>query len=83
MKSRKAFQFLVRNIPWTADRSVLKDHFGQFGAITEISYPLNYETGFYRRFAFIKMKDHAGIEKVLNHDEHVIDNTKVLVLKLF
>ena len=43
----------------------------------------NYETGFYRRFAFIKMKDHAGIEKVLNHDEHVIDNTKVLVLSKY
>jgi hypothetical protein len=43
----------------------------------------NYETGFYRRFAFIKMKDHAGIEKVLNHDEHVIDNTKVLIKNYF
>jgi hypothetical protein len=29
------------------------------------------------------MKDHAGIEKVLNHDEHVIDYAKVLVLSKY
>lgn len=83
MSGRHAFTVFVRNIPWTVNRKVLKDHFTEFGTVKEINYPLNKETGFYKRYAFIKMKDRAGMERVLNHEEHVIDHARVFVMKEF
>lgn len=55
----------------------LREHFGQYGEIENVSVKTDPSSGRSRGFAFIVFKDVESIEKVMAAGEHVINNKKV------
>jgi len=71
---RKLF---VGRLSWETTEKELRDHFGQFGEVENVSVKTDPQTGRSRGFAFVVFKDIDGLNKSLEAPEHVINNKKV------
>ena len=55
----------VGNLPFSAGEDELRDAFGQFGPVAEVSLVMDRETGRPRGFAFVSMETKEGMEAAI------------------
>jgi cold-inducible RNA-binding protein len=55
----------VGNLPFSASEDELRDAFGQFGPVAEVSLVMDRETGRPRGFAFVSMESKEGMEAAI------------------
>ncbi|QJE96248.1 RNA recognition motif domain-containing protein [Luteolibacter luteus] len=55
----------VGNLPFSASEDELREAFGQFGPVAEVSMMMDRETGRPRGFAFISMETKEGMEAAI------------------
>ncbi len=59
----------VGNLPFSATESEIREHFSQYGEVTDVSLPTDRETGRPRGFGFVEMSDDdAGKEAIRESD---------------
>ncbi|XP_007531257.1 SRA stem-loop-interacting RNA-binding protein, mitochondrial [Erinaceus europaeus] len=70
----------IRGIPWTVSAGELRQHFAQFGHIRRCNLPFDKDTGFHRGLGWVQFSSEEELNNVLQHDKHVIDGVKLMVL---
>ncbi|NXV74693.1 SLIRP protein, partial [Atlantisia rogersi] len=55
----------------------LKEYFSQFGTVQRCQLPFDRETGFHRRYCWIKFSTPQEVQNVLQKDSHILEGTKV------
>ncbi len=55
----------VGNLPFSAGEDELRDAFGEFGPVAEVSLVMDRETGRPRGFAFVSMETKEGMEAAI------------------
>ena len=75
-KERKIF---VGNLSLYSDEEGLKNHFRQFGEVTDVNILKHPETQRSRRFGFVSFSANSSVEAALNADPstQVLDNMKL------
>ncbi|XP_041327761.1 SRA stem-loop-interacting RNA-binding protein, mitochondrial isoform X1 [Pyrgilauda ruficollis] len=79
-RSRRLFDIFVAEIPWTVSSKELKEYFSQFGSVQRCQLPFNRDTGFHRRYCWIKFSTPEEVQNVLQKDSHILEGSKVAVL---
>ncbi|NXT19108.1 SLIRP protein, partial [Syrrhaptes paradoxus] len=79
-RSRKLFDFFVAEVPWTVSSKELKEYFSQFGSVQRCQLPFDKDTGFHKRYCWIKFSTPEDVQNVLQKDSHILEGAK-LVLK--
>ncbi|KAK2523916.1 hypothetical protein Q9233_009797 [Columba guinea] len=78
-RSRRAFDIFVAEVPWTVSSKELKEYFSQFGAVQRCQLPFDKDTGFHRRYCWIKFSTPQDVQNVLQKDSHILEGAKVLI----
>ncbi|NXR37155.1 SLIRP protein, partial [Zosterops hypoxanthus] len=76
-RSRRLFDIFVAEIPWTVSSKELKDYFSQFGSVQRCQLPFDRDTGFHRRYCWIKFSTPEDVQNVLQKDSHVLEGSKL------
>ncbi|XP_070578439.1 SRA stem-loop-interacting RNA-binding protein, mitochondrial-like [Ptychodera flava] len=79
MAGRQALSVYVSRIPWTISQRELKEYFSQFGTVRRAIVPVDKETGFFKRFAFIDFSNKEGFQNTIQRSAHVIEGTRIQV----
>ncbi len=69
----------VGNLPWQIDEATLRDIFGAFGDIKNISLIVNRNTGQSRGFAFISFFNETDATSAIEVNGKEIDGRKLVV----
>ncbi|NXP50610.1 SLIRP protein, partial [Heliornis fulica] len=75
--SRKIFDIFVAEVPWTVSSKELKEYFSQFGTVQKCQLPFDKETGFHRRYCWIKLSTPQEVQSVFQKDTHILEGAKV------
>ncbi|XP_065491411.1 SRA stem-loop-interacting RNA-binding protein, mitochondrial [Caloenas nicobarica] len=78
-RSRSAFDFFVAEVPWTVSSKELKEYFSQFGAVQRCQLPFDKDTGFHRRYCWIKFSSPQDVQNVLQKDSHILEGAKLIL----
>uniref|UniRef100_A0A8C3MHT2 Uncharacterized protein n=2 Tax=Geospiza parvula TaxID=87175 RepID=A0A8C3MHT2_GEOPR len=76
-RSRRLFDIFVAEIPWTVSSKELKEYFSQFGSVQRCQLPFNRDTGFHRRYCWIKFSTPEEVQNVLQKDPHILEGSKL------
>ncbi|XP_037992767.1 SRA stem-loop-interacting RNA-binding protein, mitochondrial [Motacilla alba alba] len=76
-RSRRLFDIFVAEIPWTVSSKELKEYFSQFGSVQRCQLPFNRDTGFHRRYCWIKFSTPEEVQNVLQKDSHILEGSKL------
>ncbi|NXT76366.1 SLIRP protein, partial [Zapornia atra] len=75
--SRRIFDIFVAEVPWTVSSKELKEYFSQFGTVQRCQLPFDKETGFHRRYGWIKFSAPQDVQNVFQKDSHILEGTKL------
>ncbi|NXK33521.1 SLIRP protein, partial [Piprites chloris] len=78
-RSRQLFDIFVAEVPWTVSSKELKEYFSQFGSVQRCQLPFDRDTGFHRRYCWIKFSTPEVVENVLKKDSHILEGSKLAV----
>lgn len=59
-------QLFVGNLSFKATEADLKDFFGQYGAVSKVTIPVDRDTGKVRGFAFVEVDAGPGVIEATN-----------------
>ncbi|NXA31688.1 SLIRP protein, partial [Eudromia elegans] len=76
-RARRVFDLFVADVPWTVSNKELREYFSQFGAVQRCHLPFDRDTGFHKRFCWIKFSSPEGVQNVLQKDSHILEGAKV------
>ncbi|NWU77006.1 SLIRP protein, partial [Onychorhynchus coronatus] len=76
-RSRHLFDIFVAEIPWTVSSKELKEYFSQFGSVQRCQLPFDRDTGFHRRYCWIKFSTPEDVQNVLKKDSHILEGSKL------
>ncbi|NXI39927.1 SLIRP protein, partial [Galbula dea] len=76
-RSRKLFDIFVSEVPWTVSSKELKEYFAQFGSVQRCQLPFDRDTGFHRRYCWIKFSTPQDVQNVLQKDAHILEGAKL------
>ncbi|XP_050192503.1 SRA stem-loop-interacting RNA-binding protein, mitochondrial [Myiozetetes cayanensis] len=76
-RSRQLFDIFVAEIPWTVSSKELKEYFSQFGSVQRCQLPFDRDTGFHRRYCWIKFSTPEDVQNVLKKDSHILEGSKL------
>ncbi|NXN06524.1 SLIRP protein, partial [Indicator maculatus] len=75
--SRKIFDIFVAEVPWTVSSKELKEYFSQFGSVQRCQLPFDKDTGFHKRYCWIKFLTPQDVQNVFQKDTHILEGAKV------
>uniref|UniRef100_A0A8C7EF51 SRA stem-loop interacting RNA binding protein n=1 Tax=Nothoprocta perdicaria TaxID=30464 RepID=A0A8C7EF51_NOTPE len=55
----------------------LRDYFAQFGAVQRCQLPFDRDTGFHKRYGWIKFSSPEDVQNVFQKDSHILEGAKV------
>ncbi|NXT66305.1 SLIRP protein, partial [Chaetops frenatus] len=76
-RSRRVFDIFVAEIPWTVSSKELKEYFSQFGSVRRCQLPFDRNTGFHKRYCWIKFSTPEEVQNVLQKDSHILEGSKL------
>ncbi|NXM37225.1 SLIRP protein, partial [Oxyruncus cristatus] len=76
-RSRQMFDIFVAEVPWTVSSKELKEYFSQFGSVQRCQLPFDRDTGFHRRYCWIKFSTPEDVQNVLKKDSHILEGSKL------
>ncbi|OXB65620.1 UNVERIFIED_CONTAM: hypothetical protein H355_002192 [Colinus virginianus] len=82
-QSRRLFDIFVAEVPWTVSSKELKEYFSQFGAVQRCQLPFDKNTGFHKRYCWIKFSSREEAQNALQKDSHVLEGAKVMLELLY
>ncbi|NWX85570.1 SLIRP protein, partial [Nothoprocta ornata] len=74
---RNLFDIFVAEVPWTVSSRELREYFAQFGAVQRCQLPFDRDTGFHKRYAWIKFSSPEDVQNVFQKDSHILEGAKV------
>ncbi|NXQ61580.1 SLIRP protein, partial [Anthoscopus minutus] len=80
-RSRRLFDFFVADIPWTVSSKELKEYFSQFGSVQRCQLPFDRNTGFHKRYCWIKFSAPEEVQNVLQKDSHILEGSKLTLIQ--
>ncbi|NXY19762.1 SLIRP protein, partial [Atrichornis clamosus] len=75
--SRQLFDIFVAEVPWTVSSKELKEYFSQFGSVQRCQLPFDKDTGFHKRYCWIKFATPEDVQNVLQKDSHILEGSKL------
>ncbi|NWR56415.1 SLIRP protein, partial [Bucorvus abyssinicus] len=78
-RSRDLFDIFVAEVPWTVSSKELKEYFSQFGSVQRCQLPFDKDTGFHRRYCWIKFSSQEGVQNVFQKDSHILEGAKLAI----
>ncbi|XP_075359455.1 SRA stem-loop-interacting RNA-binding protein, mitochondrial [Mycteria americana] len=75
--SRRLFDIFVAEVPWTVSSKELKEYFSQFGSVQRCQLPFDKDTGFHRRYCWIKFSNPQDVQNVFQKDPHILEGAKL------
>uniref|UniRef100_H0ZQ18 SRA stem-loop interacting RNA binding protein n=1 Tax=Taeniopygia guttata TaxID=59729 RepID=H0ZQ18_TAEGU len=78
-RSRRLFDIFVAEVPWTVSSKELKEYFSQFGLVQRCQLPFDRDTGFHRRYCWIKFSTPEEVQNVLQKEFHILEGSKLAV----
>ncbi|XP_025976166.1 SRA stem-loop-interacting RNA-binding protein, mitochondrial [Dromaius novaehollandiae] len=76
-RSRKLFDIFVAEVPWTVSSKELKEYFSQFGPVQRCQLPFDRDTGFHKRYCWIKFSTPEDVQNVFQKDSHILEGAKL------
>ncbi|XP_061853510.1 SRA stem-loop-interacting RNA-binding protein, mitochondrial [Colius striatus] len=76
-RSRAIFDIFVAEVPWTVSSKELKEYFSQFGSVQRCQLPFNKDTGFHKRYCWIKFSSPEDAQNVFQKDSHILEGAKL------
>ncbi|NWI68232.1 SLIRP protein, partial [Todus mexicanus] len=76
-RSRALFDIFVAEVPWTVSSKELKEYFSQFGSVQRCQLPFDKDTGFHRRYCWIKFSSSQDVQNVFQKDSHILEGAKL------
>ncbi|NXG47317.1 SLIRP protein, partial [Psilopogon haemacephalus] len=76
-RSRRVFDIFVTQVPWTVSSKEVKEYFSQFGSVQRCQLPFDKETGFHRRYCWLKFSTTQDVQNVFQKDSHILEGAKV------
>ncbi|NXY87630.1 SLIRP protein, partial [Alcedo cyanopectus] len=76
-RSRRFFDIFVAEVPWTVSSKEVKEYFSQFGSVQRCQLPFDKDTGFHRRYCWIKFSSPEDVQNVFQKDSHILEGAKV------
>lgn len=76
--TRKACQIYIGNVPWTINKSDLKEYFSKFGEIETVKLAINRKIGLYKNYGFVQYSSEAVTDSVCKR-KHVLDGNHLKV----
>ncbi|NXQ34379.1 SLIRP protein, partial [Alaudala cheleensis] len=76
-RSRRLFGIFVADIPWTVSSKELKEYFSQFGLVQRCQLPFDRDTGFHKRYCWIKFSTPEEVQNALQKDSHILEGSKL------
>ncbi|XP_001235249.1 SRA stem-loop-interacting RNA-binding protein, mitochondrial isoform X1 [Gallus gallus] len=76
-RSRRIFDIFVAEVPWTVSSKELKEYFSQFGSVQRCQLPFDKDTGFHKRYCWIKFSSPEEVQNVLQKDSHILEGAKL------
>ncbi|NXB46764.1 SLIRP protein, partial [Leucopsar rothschildi] len=76
-RSRQLFDIFVAEIPWTVSSKELKEYFSQFGSVQRCQLPFDRNTGFHRRYCWIKFSTPEEVQNALQKEPHILEGSKL------
>ncbi|XP_021258149.1 SRA stem-loop-interacting RNA-binding protein, mitochondrial [Numida meleagris] len=76
-RSRRLFDIFVAEVPWTVSSKELKEYFSQFGSVQRCQLPFDKDTGFHKRYCWIKFSSPEEVQNVLQKDSHILEGAKL------
>ncbi|XP_010221565.1 PREDICTED: SRA stem-loop-interacting RNA-binding protein, mitochondrial, partial [Tinamus guttatus] len=55
----------------------LREYFSQFGPVQRCQLPFDRDTGFHKRFCWIKFSSPEGVQNVFQKDSHILEGAKL------
>ncbi|NXJ43226.1 SLIRP protein, partial [Ciconia maguari] len=55
----------------------LKEYFSQFGSVQRCQLPFDKDTGFHRRYCWIKFSNPQDVQNVFQKDSHILEGAKL------
>nr|ADO21780.1 hypothetical protein [Chroicocephalus scopulinus] len=71
------FDIFVAEVPWTVSSKELKEYFSQFGSVQRCQLPFDKDTGFHRRYCWIKFSTPQDVQNVFQKDFHILEGAKL------
>ncbi|XP_032044742.1 SRA stem-loop-interacting RNA-binding protein, mitochondrial [Aythya fuligula] len=78
-RARRGFDIFVADVPWTVSSKELKEYFAQFGAVQRCQLPFDKDTGFHKRYCWIKFSSPEDVQNTLQKDSHILEGSKLSV----
>ncbi|XP_026704904.1 SRA stem-loop-interacting RNA-binding protein, mitochondrial isoform X1 [Athene cunicularia] len=78
-RSRKLFDIFVAEVPWTVSSKELKEYFSQFGSVQRCQLPFDKDTGFHKRYCWIKFSTPEDVQNVFQKDSHILEGAKLIL----
>ncbi|NXC67616.1 SLIRP protein, partial [Anhinga anhinga] len=82
-RSQRLFDIFVTEIPWTVSNKELKEYFSQFGSVRRCQLPFDKDTGFHRRYCWIKFSTPQDVQNVFQKDFHILEGAKLTLKQQF
>ncbi|NXJ88209.1 SLIRP protein, partial [Corythaixoides concolor] len=76
-RARGLFDIFVAEVPWTVSSKELKEYFSQFGSVQRCQLPFDKDTGFHRRYGWIKFSTPEDVQNVFQKDTHILEGAKL------
>ncbi|NWS45938.1 SLIRP protein, partial [Probosciger aterrimus] len=76
-RSRRLFDIFVAEVPWTVSSKELKEYFSQFGSVQRCQLPFDRDTGFHKRYCWIKFSTSQEAQNVFQKDCHILEGAKL------
>ncbi|XP_025912999.1 SRA stem-loop-interacting RNA-binding protein, mitochondrial [Apteryx mantelli] len=76
-RSGKLFDIFVAEVPWTVSSKELKEYFSQFGSVQRCQLPFDRDTGFHKRYCWIKFSTPEDVRNVFQKDSHILEGAKL------
>ncbi|NWH78192.1 SLIRP protein, partial [Piaya cayana] len=76
-RSRRLFDLFVAEVPWTVSSKELKEYFSQFGSVRRCQLPFDKDTGFHKRYCWIKFSTSQDVQNVFQKDSHILEGAKL------
>ncbi|NWX13922.1 SLIRP protein, partial [Aegotheles bennettii] len=76
-RARGLFDIFVAEVPWTVSSRELKEYFSQFGSVQRCQLPFDKDTGFHKRYCWIKFATPQDVQNVFQKDSHILEGAKL------
>ncbi|NWI94230.1 SLIRP protein, partial [Pitta sordida] len=55
----------------------VKEYFSRFGSVQRCQLPFDRDTGFHKRYCWIKFSSSEDVQNVLQKDSHILEGSKL------